>query len=108
MRAATFAAVIAACGLVPIAVGPSRAAEPCPGAVSVNNPAFGAPRTCAPAKVKPGSLAKSSKSAPTTDRKADAVKSGNGETTYRYGDTTIAVGGYVQVDMATGRGKMRP
>jgi hypothetical protein len=105
MRVVPFAVAGAFAALFAASATSSAATEPCPATLSANNPAFGASRACAVTPAKP---MKSTKSAPTTDRKADEVTSADGKTLYRYGDTTIAVGGYVAADVATGKGKMRP
>ncbi|WP_333823350.1 hypothetical protein [Pinisolibacter sp.] len=105
MKVVSFVVAGAAAALFAASALPSAAAEPCPAKLSANNPAFGAPRACAAAPAKP---VKSTKNAPTNDRKADEVTSADGRKLYRYGDTTIAVGGYVAADVTTGKGKMRP
>jgi len=92
-------AVTALLALV-LAAPEAYAAEPCPAALSTNNPAFGAPRPCTatpPPKTDPAKPAK--------------VTSENGKTVYTYGangDTTIAVGGSVRVDTVVGKGTPRP
>lgn len=94
---ATAAATVTALAVLPVA---AWAAEPCPSPLgAANNPAFGTPRACP--------------TAPTTAPKAKG-KSGvevtkeDGRTFYRYGDTSIAVGGTLTLDTTTGRGKPRP
>ncbi len=105
MKVLSLVAAGAVTALVAASATLSVAAEPCPAKLSSNNPAFGAPRACAVAPAKPQ---KSTKSAPTTDRKADEVKSVDGKTVYRYGDTTIAVGGSISADVTMGKGRLRP
>lgn len=102
-RIVVFAA--AAC-VVGVGVEPSHAGEPCVGIASNNNPAFGTPRPCGAAKAETG--AASAKRAPTSSRAADEVTKTDRGTVYRYGDTTIAVGGHVTLDIGTGRTGSRP
>lgn len=81
-----------------LAADASFAAEPCPATVGTpGNPAFGAPRPCPTTSTTPSAQARG--------RKADAVTTTpDGRRLYRYGDTTISVGGSVSVDFGTARG----
>ena len=70
----------------------ASAAEPCAAKLSNNNPAFGEARPCpAPAPVKPGSTA------------GAKVTTENGRTVYTQGESSLAIGGYVQTQIGTGK-----
>lgn len=96
------ATLVAAAVLLAAATLPVAAAETCPGALSNNNPAFGAPRPCP----KPADPAKAAK--PSKGGEAAKVTTRDGKTVYSYGDTTVAVSGSLKVDMIAGKGQLRP
>jgi hypothetical protein len=84
------------------------AAEPCPASMSQNNPAFGTPRPCGPAKPLPAKVGATTEHRVGAPKKVDKVTRENGKTTYTYGDTTVTVGGYVAADMGVTNGKLKP
>ena len=101
MRIASLAAAM----LVAAVICGGAAAEDCSSARSANNPAFGTPRSCATSSAERAPVASR---APTTKKKPDTVTKESGATVYRWGETSVAVGGYVAVDTTTGKGKLRP
>lgn len=101
MKAAIFALPLSLVLLAGFA-GSAGAVESCPtGQGTPNNPAFGTPRPCGPA-AKPLTAA-----GPIKGKTPDKVTTEDGKTFYRYGDTTVAVGGYVSYDVITGKGTPR-
>lgn len=90
---------IAAAALV-AGLAPAVAAEPCAAGLSQNNPAFGTPRPCPPAKPAKPTAAEGRPTRATTPTK---VTSEDGKTLYRYGDTTIAVSGSLTGQMTFGK-----
>ena len=92
--------LIAAAALV-ASLAPAAAAEPCAAGLSQNNPAFGSPRPCGPAKsVKPTAATADKPNKAATPTK---VTTEDGKTLYRYGDTTIAVSGSVTGQITFGK-----
>ena len=89
--------VVGACG--------AAVAQDCAAARTTNNPAFGTPRSCATATA---AATPAKGKAATSAKKPAVVETENGRTFYRWGETSLAVGGYVAVDGVTGRGRMRP
>ena len=98
MKAAIFALPLS----LALLAGPAGAVESCAAAQGTpNNPAFGAPRPCGPT-AKPVTAA-----GPIKGKTPDKVTTQDDKTVYRYGDTTVAVGGYVSYDLITGKGTPR-
>lgn len=99
MKARWFA--LAAFGAALIASGPASAGA-CDPVRPGNNPAFGEPRSCSSATVRP--MTPTATTAPAKPRAVE-VRRENGRTVYTSGDTTITIGGYVAADFVGGRSR---
>lgn len=110
MQARRFAAVIAPVVAAALLAAPSAAlaVEPCPAKLSQNNPAFGTPRPCGPAKPIPAKVGATTEPRTGAPKKADKVTRENGKTTFTYGDTTVTVSGSVSAEMGYSGGKLKP
>ncbi|MDK9694911.1 MAG: hypothetical protein OEL76_00805 [Siculibacillus sp.] len=88
--------------LLAAAEGRGVAAEPCTTARAANNPAFGAPRACAPAP-RETAAAPRAKAGP-----AKRATAGEGSVFRPFDGTTVTVGGSVTADTVVGRGAPPP